>query len=316
MHDFRRLPGEVAGIVSRELRFAIRRAFERRDVALQLYEATNGPVPPFALTIGLDDDPEDVAAAFRDQLGVQVEEQFSWRGKYEPLNHWRAAFEGLGILVSQMQNVETAECRGFSISERPLPTIVLNIRDAPSARCFTLFHELAHLGLTQGGLCDMNGREARAPQDLRVEIFCNAVAGAALVPAEILLYQPEVIAGKGPSWTDQETSALATRFGVSREVVLRRLLTLGRTTETFYQQKRHQYLAEYRHEQESVQGGPVPQHRLVLALAGPLFVRTVLSNYYQNNLTASDVSELLGLRLKHLPKLESELFQRQLEAAA
>ena len=37
---------------------------------------------------------------------------------------------------------------------------------------------------------------------------------------------------------------------------------------------------------------------------GKPFVRVVLNNYYQDRLTLSDVSRYLGLRVKHMPRLE------------
>ena len=49
MHDFRRLPGEVAGVQSPELCYEIRRALNRREIALELYEAALGPVTEFTL---------------------------------------------------------------------------------------------------------------------------------------------------------------------------------------------------------------------------------------------------------------------------
>src|SRR5262245_62800164 len=55
-------------------------------------------------------------------------------------------------------------------------------------------------------------------------------------------------------WSNEELEVLANWYGVSEETVLRRLLTLGRTTPTFYARKRAEYLARYQrledHERE------------------------------------------------------------------
>ena len=62
--------------------------------------------------------------------------------------------------------------RGFSIAARLLPAIVLNIKDSPYARVFTLIHELAHVILQEEGVCELY-------EDLGcVEVFCNAVAAS------------------------------------------------------------------------------------------------------------------------------------------
>jgi Zn-dependent peptidase ImmA (M78 family) len=56
-----------------------------------------------------------------------------------------------------------------------------------------------------------------------VEIFCNQVAGAALIPMRQLLAE-DIVSGrqKKPEWDDTELDKLASRYKASREVVLRR----------------------------------------------------------------------------------------------
>jgi Zn-dependent peptidase ImmA (M78 family) len=72
------------------------------------------------------------------------------------------------------------------------------------------------------------GEQTRAPNP-EVERFCNAAAAATLMPRDWLLSEPLVVAkGNVKTWTDGELEALALRFAVSREAILRRLLTLGR----------------------------------------------------------------------------------------
>ena len=56
--DFRRLPGEVAGVYSPALRRQIRLAQERREAALELFEDLGEEPPTFPLAATLDDDPD------------------------------------------------------------------------------------------------------------------------------------------------------------------------------------------------------------------------------------------------------------------
>ena len=58
-----------------------------------------------------------------------------------------------------------------------------------------------------------------------------------------------------------------------------------------------------------LQGGPVPPFRKTISRVGHAFAKLVLSNYYQDYITASDVSDFLEVRLKHLPKIEAAVFQ-------
>lgn len=307
LRDFRRLPG-VAGEVSPELRAEIRRAQYRREAALRIFEEIGEPPPRFETTARLSEDPETVGTRIRELMGVPAKQQAAWSYGYEALRGWRAAIEGTGVLVFQAGAIATDEMRGFSIAEFPLPVIVVNTKDAPAGRIFSMVHEFAHLLLRQGGLCDLETDVTRPPEQQRVEIFCNAVAGAALVPREWLLADPAVQSRDwGTRWTLQELWALSRRFGVSREVILRRLLTLERTTESMYREVREELLEEYRRTRKPT-GGFAPPDVKVVANAGPSFTRLVLAGFYQERITSRDVANLLEVRLKHLPRIEKRVF--------
>ncbi len=208
--------------------------------------------------------------------------------------------------------------RGFSLNERRVPVIVLNAKDAPRGRVFTVMHEFTHLMLSQGGVCDplRVGRHARTP-DERVEIYCNRVAGAVLVPRDALLAHPLVAPFRGPrEWSDPVLQRLADQFAVSREVVLRRLLILGRTTDDFYDRKRAEYLSRYqaRAVRAREREGFAPLFRVVVRDNGRQYTRLVLDALDRERITLADVSDYLGVRLKHLDDLERGERQGGLEA--
>ncbi len=304
LHDFRRLPAGTPTRLSSELLLDMRRARRRRAVALYLLTDLDRPVPEFPLRVGLDDNAEEVAAQARAWLGVPLEEQSRWAGEYEPLSGWLAVLEARGILVFQTSDVPLEEMRGFSLNERRLPVIVLNAKDAPRGRVFTLMHEFTHLMLSQGGVCDplRVGRHARTP-DERIEIFCNRVAGAILVPRDALLGDPLVARLRGPrDWSDEVLQQLADQFAVSREVVLRRLLILGRTTENFYDRRRREYLNQYQTlaARARERGGFAPLFRIAVRDNGRQYTRLVLEALDRGRITLADVSDYLGVRLKHL----------------
>lgn len=224
--------------------------------------------------------------------------------RVHPLNAWLAVFEARGILVFQTGDVPLDEMRGFSLNERTLPVIVLNAKDAPRGRVFTLMHEFTHLMLSRGGVCDplRVRREARTP-DERVEVFCNRVAGAILVPRDAILAHPLLARTRDPrAWADATLQRLSEQFAVSREVILRRLLILGRTTDDFYERKREEYLAQYRRlpEQAREREGFAPFYRVVVRDNGREYTRLVLEAFDRDRITPADVSDYLGVRLKHL----------------
>lgn len=318
LHDFRRIPGKVAGVQSPELRFEVRRAQSRRELALDLHKAVGGLPSTFALSATLSDEPEVVGTAIRDALGIQYEDQIKWTGWHDPFNAWRSALENASVLIFQATTVAVTEIRGFSIAETPLPAIVVNIKDSPRGRTFTMLHELTHLMLHEGGLCDTLEEGERRPEDQRAEVFCNRVAGAALVPRQRLLTEEAVRnAPRQAEWADDEVARLARRYGVSREVLLRRLLIFERITKTFYDRKIQQYHEEYEEQAEQRPAeGFAPPHQMAISAVGPFFARLVLSSYYQEHITASEVSDFLEVRLRHLPKIEASVLGQSLSAGA
>ncbi|HIE32039.1 MAG TPA: ImmA/IrrE family metallo-endopeptidase, partial [Methanosarcinales archaeon] len=247
LRDFRRIIGSVGFQQPVQLNFEIRQAIYRRQVALNLIEDLYGEPPGFEHEISITDDPEKVGSKIRNILKVDAEKQKKGTGgKYGAFNLWRTAIESVGVLVFQSTGVDVTEMRGFSINEFSLPVIVLNSGDTPNGRIFTLLHEFAHIMLKEGGICDLNEGYDLPPEKRRIEIFCNHVAGAALIPKQELLNEDVVIRKTDKnSWTDDELSTLAKQFKVSEEVVLRRLLIYGLTTNSFYETKRREFRKRY-----------------------------------------------------------------------
>jgi len=309
LKDFRR----VAGAESRpssELQLQIRRAIVRRLTALDLYREIEGSDPPrFPVRARLDEEPETVAARLRSHLNGSVDQE-SWTSPHEALRRWRAAVENAFVLVFQAPGVDPKEARGFSISEHPLPVVVLNMKDAPRGRIFTLFHELAHIMLNDGGLCDLDDRGTSPTHP--VEAFCNRVAGASLIPKEDLLSDPGVSGQPADhEWTEEELAELSRRFWVSREAILVRLVSLDRATQEFYERKKPQFEAEHRKYQEGLEestGGPSVPVKTV-SREGGLYTRLVLNRLDAANISVSDVCDYLDFRVRHLGAIRERVFE-------
>ena len=316
MRDFRRLPGVIAGRESPQLRNEIRLARFRRETALDLHRLLDVSPPKFEFQANLTDDPEKTAHRLRELLGITYDEQVAWRTKYEALNRWRAALAEIGILVFQTRGIVVGEMRGFSISDHPLPVIAVNIKDAVRGRIFSLLHELAHLALREEGLCDIQEEAERPASEQSIEVFCNRVAGAILMPMDRVLGEDIVLAKSGEIWwSDQELTSLSNRYKASKEATLRRLLILGRTTNDFYRTKREEFQEEYQDRPSTTGGFPLPD-RIAVSTAGADFVRLVLNSYYQEKITSSDVSDYLDVRLKHLPRIEAAVFGHRIAFGA
>jgi len=314
MRDLRRLPGTGARSYSPAVQLEIRAANERRELALELAADLEQEVQKFTLTATMEEDAETVGARIRMALGVTMDLQLHWRDNEgrAGFNAWRNRIENLGVLVFQTTRFPSNEASGFAIVAETLPVIAVNRNDALTRRTFSLLHELAHLMIRVSGVSELATDVNRPPEDQRIEVFCNSVAAAALIPRDVLLADARVVVQgtRSEQWSDAEIRDLADQFGVSREALLRRLLTLNRTTEAFYARKRAQFIVEFDESQkrkkakaaESEMKRNMPQE--TVSNFGRRLVNMLLDNYHQDRMTLSEVSGYLGLKVKHVPRLE------------
>lgn len=320
MRDLRRLPGTGLRHYSPQLQMEIRAANERRELALELAADIDENIPKFSLSATGSEDAEMLGLSIRSKFEITTDLQRKWRdgdGR-AAFNGWRARIETAGILVFQTTRFPSEEASGFTISADTLPVIAVNRKDALTRRTFSLLHELVHLMLHLSGVSDLETDANRPPEDQRIEVFCNQVAAAALMPKDVLLSEAVVKshAKRATDWSDAEISELAREFNVSREALLRRLLAFQMTTSEFYQAKRNQYLAEYLAKKERQKKEAADQEMKrnmpveTISNFGRPFVRMLLGNYYQDRITLSEVSGYLGLKVKHIPKLEQAVGSR------
>ncbi len=269
LHDFRAGTSPAgAPATSPDLTFEIRKAYDRREWALELMSDIQLTPANLTVSVTLDEDTEVAAGKIRGALGVRTDTQ------------------------AQLN---------------PLPVVVVNIKDAYRGRIFTMLHEVTHLALNEGGICDLDDNQRRNAS-ARIEAYCNRVAGAILFPKNDLLATNELRSHRSGdmSWSDAEIQSLSRRFGGSREALLVRLLSLGRTNEAFYYKKRDVYRLEYAKWREQRKEGFAPPHVVSLSSAGPLFTTLVIENFNREHITASDVSDYLQVRVKHLPEIQRD----------
>jgi len=303
-HDFRRLPHDQPRELSPELIAELRRTEYLRATAIELAEELSDVPTSFVGQAHLGESIIEVANRAASLLALPVSARQGWRTDYDALNAWKEAIESQGVLIMHLEHVETEEVRGIAIAERVFPLIAVNGKDSPYGRVFTLIHEFVHLMIGATGMSNLRISRRPRDQEQKIERFCNYVAGEVLVPRRELLEHRDVRNSRERmDWPDEIIARLGREFGTSREVVVRRLLILGKTSEAFYKAMRQQYARE-RAARKGAKGGPIPMpHRVVRAIGEP-FARLALSAYHREAISASQLSELLGARLKHLAAVE------------
>jgi len=310
--DFRRMPDFDDGDEkSPELRLELRLARERREEAIELGRALGELPAPITLRADAEADPDQQAAEIREMLGVSTDRIARIRSAREAFLEWRSALEKLGVLVFQTggmrgYKVSPDEARGFVIADQPFPVVVANGSDPETARSFSLMHEFVHVLLSQSGLCDQHERRSGRKSSDDVEIFCNRVAGAVLVPRDSLLTDPTV-RGRSedrPEWPDEDLHLISRRFHVSAEVVMRRLVIVGRASNAYY--------SNWRASQEpwmpSEKGFLKPVDR-VIKRNGRLLPRLVLLAKEGGEIPRSDIYDLLSISPSYISEIESRVFE-------
>jgi Zn-dependent peptidase ImmA (M78 family)/transcriptional regulator with XRE-family HTH domain len=310
--DLRRAtPGEERNY-SPALTQEIRSAQQRRVLAQELGDELGEPSKPYPFRLE-QTDPEEAGAAIREFLGIGLTQILKFgsdpNGRLG-FNTWRAAIERTGVLVFQSARVSQVEASGFALAYDSTPVVVVNRKDIPQRRLFSLLHEFAHVALRKSGVSDLRIARDQVGQDTDLELQCNSIASSALMPMAAVKAELDAALENGQSLTDEIIVRVARRFGVSRPALLLRLVSARRTTWDFYFEKVAEYRAE--HEREQATRPPIsdikrniPQESL--SDLGRPFIGLVLGNYHQRNLTLSDVAGYLGVRVKHVEALERQM---------
>lgn len=305
--DYRLHHGATTGAIDPEVSIDLRMHLTAREIALELKHELEQEQLSFALSCSLEDDPSIVASRIREVLNISMLTQKKFRDSRVAFNAWREAISNAGVLVIQSSKIALSEMRGYSVFFEMLPLLVVNRKDAYSARSFTLIHELAHLLLKSSGLCDLNTETGRPPREQRLEVFCNAVASQVLVPDTELLSYPVLRHVAPENWTDGILRPIARDFGVSREVILRKLLDHNLTTRAFYLEHRERYMQEAIEFKQRQKSGFVSPAIDVVSTKGKRYVSLVLEAMHSTVITTGDAADILGVRAKHFSTIEANL---------
>lgn len=290
--------------MSRELRWFLRDIEDRRDTMIALYKEAEIEPVPFALTVPSDTAEDVFATQIRNFLSLTSQVQIKLRKPEKALSYCISKLEEQDFLIFQAAKIQPEEMRGLSVAYELFPIIALNRKDEPSAKLFTLFHELVHILSRTSGVC--NDMSLDKTQQTQIEWFCNKIAGLALVPTNQLKQNNNISSIKQYGLDDSYVNAIARDFAVSREVILHRLWDIGIIERTTYFDTLNRYSEEYMvYKKQKKQDGFLPPALDKGTQVGKLYTKTVITAYHADKLSPREVSNhLLGLRVKHFGAIE------------
>ena len=299
---------------SRQLRWMIRQAQQRQSFAIELLQDDGAPPVTWVGSASLDENPETVGGRIREKLGVGVNEP-GITNKVRALDWWVERVENFGAFVSRYRPdgnehwfVDPADARGLSLCHPLAPYIVLNSRDAPAGRTFTLMHELAHLHYGQCGLDDFRD-EASLPIDRRtLEQCCNQAAAAILMPSARFSSEWRK---EADDLTDK-VGRVADAFGVSRLAVAVRAKSdvLRLISEEQLNDIRRGLDAEYdefRKSRSGGGGGGIPTAARVIKDFGSRYTRLVFDAYAEGVLSRLETADALEARTGDIDDIRGRL---------
>lgn len=300
--NYRKLNNSIYKSNSPNLILNIRKSEYRRNIYLELLDELDEEIIDFNVP-DLNADKNEFADYIRKILGVSLDIQKSWiknnnsrdAKHYTFLNNWKEVItEKFGILIFETENVDIEEMRGLCIFHDKIPIILLNGKDKPNGRIFTLFHELTHLLLGESAICgDDNNRN--------MEIFCNSVAGEFLVPKADLLENINV-----SNLTSKDSlSHLSNLYGVSEHVILRRLLDINKINKSEYKSKTALFSQNV-----SLKSGKSRGNYLnnMIKYNGKPYYSLILLALDSGIINSLDFSKFTNLGQNQIPKLQDKLF--------
>ncbi len=299
--SFRRLPDDEFDRLSPDTRKKIRLAQAYQDSLAELlpprreqliharYGATPSTLP-------------SLAAEVRGHLGVSIATQFSFLSTDSAFKAWRHALELIGIFTFK-DSFEDRFISGFCLLSSICPIIMVNNSNAFSRQIFTLAHELGHILLGVYGVTDADESyiELMSEKDRRAEIACNRFAADLVVPLSAFRNAIGKLSPEDPQVINQ----LASKFSVSREVVLRRLLDDGRIDEDEYERRAVEWNREYLRQKQKTTGGNWYMTRL--SYLGESYTRLALDRHRQGAITTPELAGHLNVKARNIGKLREYL---------
>lgn len=304
--EFRTLPDTDMESLRRDTYLHIRRAHAYQLALRELFDGQNPASQQIwkDISLSLSKDLAAQAQGIREYLGITLETQISWKTDEQALKAWRSSVESCGVFVFKA-SFKQKDISGFCLVDAIFPLVYLNNGTTKTRQTFSLLHELAHILFSVNGLSKFDttyiGRLPIRQQE--IERFCNAVAAEVLIPERDFADQVIKLPLNAERTTEEQFSALAGRYGVSREAILRRLLDRGRVGNGFYEQKAKFWAAQ----KKDTPGGSWYSNQGTYISSR--FAQEVISRHYRAQISLEHAADLLGIKPKNYAGFEERILQ-------
>lgn len=294
--DRRTVDSKILGHFHEKTIMAVRKARALALSFIELKEDAGINISRLQFKASLEDNPAKVAQKLRRDLNLDEVSEIT------NINYALEAYiekvEAIGVTVFQLSLTQD-RLRGFSIVDDVIPIIGIKRGGEPTtAKIFTLFHELGHIILNDGGLCDLFEKPTQ-----QIEKWCNAFSAEMLIPESQLL-RMDIVKSKRineeKEWAKKELLELANYFHVGPLAILRSLLENDLTTQSFYEEKHQLWNKPSFGRSKTPEGRNIAKE--TIKEKGRTYITLAFSAFDQNRIDLKDLSDFLGIKLSYIPK--------------
>jgi Zn-dependent peptidase ImmA (M78 family) len=294
--DRRTIDSKELGNFHEKSIMAVRKARALSQSYIELKNELGIGIPKFNFFATLKEKPQTIAIKLRQLLNLDELREI------KNINHALEAYiekvELLGVAVFQLSLTQD-RLRGFSVTDEAIPIIgIKRGGESATAKIFTLFHELGHIILNEGGLCDLSEKTT-----LEIEKWCNAFSGEVIIPSAELL-QMNVVEEQRQAgnriWAKSELVTLGNYFHAGPLAILRSLLENKLTTAAFYNEKHQAWNKPSFGRSKHPEGRNIAKE--TIKEKGRTYISLAFSAFDQNRIDLKDLSDFLGIKFSYIPK--------------
>ncbi|WP_162915041.1 ImmA/IrrE family metallo-endopeptidase [Desertibaculum subflavum] len=308
--EFRALPDADLRRLSRDTVLLIRRARAYQASLVELFAGRSPVAEPLWRRLNLDTSrpiaPQ--AAAIRSALGVPAPGADEWGAADgdQALKLWRKAIEAAGVFVFK-DTFKQKELSGFCLEHPELPVVMINNSTTKTRQVFSLLHELAHVLMRRRAISTFDDSllERLPPTEQRIERFCNRIAAEVLVPSQDFAAQATVLSASIEALPSEAFAALAARYRVSREVILRRFRDAGRVSQAFYEERKSEW--DGQRSENASSGGNF--YLTKGAYLSERLMSEVFARYARRQISVDEAADFIGVKPRQVDELESRFLQ-------
>ena len=284
---------------------AIRKAIRIQTLAKDVLETSDNNFIKEISKLKLIDSYEKISEKLIESLGLNENIISKPKNVFEQLNMWKNSIEAKGIYVLEV-GFPVREAKGFAIYDRKVPVIVLNTNDYPHSRIFTLLHELSHFIYGEDAIDDQYSLMNFSTDD-KLEIKCNFLAGAVIVPSLYLKSKIKSLNLDIKNDIGSSLEVLARIFNVSQQVILRRIFISDYLNKDQFNSIDSDLRESFLHSEikEKRKGGNF--YVKFMKNNSRSFIYDVLEAYRVNKISHYNVMDYLNIKSTTLASLENKL---------